>query len=107
MPSPTAVQIALSREEREVLEGWARRRTTANALAMRSRIVLGAAAGESNTEIAARVGVHRNTVGLWRRRFVEFRLDGLLDEPRPGQPRKITDAQVDAVITKTLETAPK
>jgi transposase len=107
MPSPTAVQIELSREEREVLEGWARRRTTANALAMRSRIVLGAADGESNAEIAARVGVHRNTVGLWRRRFGEFRLDGLLDEPRPGQPRKITDAQVEQVITKTLESAPK
>jgi transposase len=107
MPSPTAVQIELSREEREVLEGWARRRTTANALAMRSRIVLGAADGQSNTEIAARGGVHRNTVGLWRRRFGEFRLDGLLDEPRPGQPRKITDAQVEQVITKTLESAPK
>ena len=69
--------------------------------------MLAAAGGESNTELAARLGVHRNTVSLWRRRFVEFRLDGLLDEPRPGQPRKITDAQVDEVITKTLESAPK
>jgi transposase len=107
MPNPVAVPIELSGDEREVLEGWARRRTTANALAMRSRIVLGAADGQSNTEIAARVGVHRNTVGLWRRRFVGFRLDGLLDEPRPGQPRKITDANVEEVITKTLESAPK
>jgi transposase len=107
MPNPVAVPIELSGDEQEVLEGWARRRTTANALAMRSRIVLGAADGQSNTEIAARVGVHRNTVGLWRRRFVEFRLDGLLDEPRPGQPRKITDANVEEVITKTLESAPK
>src|SRR5947209_3682454 len=107
MPSPTAVPIELSGEEREVLEGWTRRRTTAAALSLRARIVLAAAGGESNTELAARLRVHRNTVSLWRRRFLEFRLDGLLDEPRPGQPRKISDAQVDEVITKTLESAPK
>jgi transposase len=101
------VPIELSREEREVLEGWTRRRTTAAALSMRARIVLAAAGGESNTELAARLGLHRNTISLWRRRFMEFRLDGLLDEPRPGQPRKITDAQVEEVITKTLESAPK
>jgi len=107
MPSPTAVPIPLTPEEQGLLEGWTRRRTTAAALSLRARIVLGAAGGESNTEIARRLGVHRNTVSLWRRRFLEFRVDGLLDEPRPGQPRKITDAQVDAVITKTLESAPK
>ncbi|MDQ2894383.1 MAG: IS630 family transposase [Actinomycetota bacterium] len=107
MPSPTAVPIRLAAEERELLEAWTRRRRTAAALSMRSRIVLACAGGESNTEIAARLGVHRNTVALWRRRFWEFRVDGLLDEPQPGQPRKITDAQVDAVITKTLESAPK
>ena len=107
MPSPTAVPIELSPEEREVLEGWTRRRTTAAALSSRARIVLAAAGGESNTALAARLGVHRNTVSLWRRRFLEFRLDGLLDEPRPGQPRKVSDAQVDEVITKTLESAPK
>src|SRR4051794_23781691 len=107
MPSPAAVEIALSGEERELLEAWTRRRKTANSLAMRSRIVLAAADGESNREIADRLGVHRNTVSTWRRRFAEFRLDGLLDEARPGQPRKITDAQVEAVITKTLESAPK
>ena len=107
MPSPIAVPIKLSREEREVLEGWTRRRTTASALSLRARIVLAAEAGENNTELAARLGVHRNTVSLWRRRFLEFRLDGLLDEPRPGQPRKITDAQVERVITKTLEAAPR
>jgi transposase-like protein len=73
------VRIELSREERELLEGWTRRRTTANALALRSRIVLSAAGEQSNTEIARRLGVHRNTVSLWRRRFIEFRLDGLLD----------------------------
>jgi transposase len=107
MPSPSAVEVVLSADERELLEGWARRRKTANALAMRSRIVLAAAGGESNAQIAARLGVHRNTVSTWRRRFVEFRVDGLLDEPRPGQPRKITDAKVEEVIAKTLESAPR
>jgi transposase len=107
MAGPVAVQIELSVEEREVLEAWARRQKTANALAMRSRIVLAAAAGESNTKIAEQLGVHRNTVGTWRRRFGESGLDGLLDEPRPGQPRKITDAKVEEVITKTLESVPK
>ena len=107
MPSPTAVPIELSREEREVLVGWTRRRTTAAALSQRARIVLAAAGGESNTALASRLGVHRNTVSLWRRRFLEFRLDGLLDEPRPGQPRKITDGQVEEVIARTLESAPK
>src|SRR4051795_76909 len=107
MPSPTAVPIELSGDEREVLEGWTRRRTTAAALSLRARIVLACAGGQSNTEIAARLGVHRNTVALGRRSFLEFRLDGLLDEPRPGQPRKITDAHVEEVITKTLESQPK
>ena len=106
MPSPTAVPIKLADDEREALEAWTRRRTSAAALSLRARIVLACAAGESNTEVAKRLGIHRNTVALWRRRFVEFRLDGLLDEPRPGQPRKITDAQVEEVITKTLESAP-
>src|ERR1700749_2980993 len=107
MPSPSAVPIELSRDERETLEGWTRRRRTAAALSLRARIVLAAASGESNTELGRRLGVHRNTVSLWRRRFLEFGLDGLLDEPRPGQPRKISDAQVDEVITKTLESAPR
>jgi len=101
------VPIELADDERAVLEGWTRRRTTAAALSLRARIVLACAAGESNTEIAARLGVHRNTVALWRRRFLEFGLDGLPDEPRPGQPRKITDAQVEEVITTTLERQPR
>ncbi len=107
MPSPTAVPIALTDEERATLEAWTRRRTSAAALSFRARIVLACAGGESNTVLAAGLGVHRNTVSLWRRRFLEFRLDGLLDEPRPGQPRKITDAQVEEVITKTLESTPR
>ncbi len=107
MPSPRAVEIVLGGEERELLEGWARRRTSAHGLATRSRIVLCAADGLGNGEIAARVGVHRNTARAWRARFAERRLEGLFDEPRPGQPRKISDAKVEEVIVKTLETAPK
>jgi transposase len=107
MPIPTAVAIELSDDERARLEGWSRRRTTAQALALRSRIVLAAADGLPNGEIAARLGVSRPTVTKWRNRFAELGLDGLSDEPRPGRPRTITDEQVEAVIVKTLETKPK
>ena len=99
--------IALTTDERAALDGWARRRTTAQALALRARIVLGAAEGESNTAIARRERVTKATVGKWRGRFLQKRLEGLLDEPRPGVPRTITDAQVEAVITATLETTPR
>jgi len=107
MPIPVAVVIALSDEERVRLEAWARRRTSAQALAQRSRIVLLAAQGLKNTEIAERLGVSRNMVMTWRARFAEQRLDGLLDEPRPGRPRTITDEKVEEVIVKTLESTPK
>src|ERR1700727_2662504 len=107
MPLPTAVEIVLSDEERAQLESWERRRTSAQALAERSRIVLAAAEGLKNTEIAERLGVHRGMVTKWRNRFAVDRLDGLCDEPRPGQPRKLTDQKIDEVITKTLESAPR
>ena len=107
MPSPAAAPIELTEDERRALEAWTRRRTSAAALSQRARIVLACAGGESNTEIGRRLGVHRNTVGLWRRRFLAHRLDGLLDEPRPGQPRRITDEKVEEVIAKTLESTPK
>jgi transposase len=107
MPIPVAVSIELSEEERAQLESWARRHTSAQALAQRSRIVLAAAEGLKNTEIAQRLGVHRTSVTKWRSRFSEHRLDGLLDEPRPGKPRTITDEQVEQVIVKTLESTPK
>jgi transposase len=107
MPSNTAVGIELSVQEHAQLEAWSRRRTSAQALAQRSRIVLAAAEGRTNTEIAERVGVSRNTAAMWRSRFAEHRLDGLVDEPRPGRPRTISDEQVDAVITKTLESEPR
>jgi transposase len=107
MPIPVAVSIELSEQERAQLESWARRHTSAQALAQRSRIVLAAAEGLKNTEIAARLGVHRGSVTKWRLRFSEHRLDGLLDEPRPGKPRTITDEQVEQVIVKTLESTPE
>jgi transposase len=86
-----------------VLEGWARRRKTAQALALRSRIVLACAEGGSNTDVAAGLGISRATVAKWRSRFSVARLEGLGDEPRPGAPRTITDEQVELVITRTLE----
>jgi transposase len=106
MPSPVAVAIELTDAERAQLEAWARRRTSAQALAQRSRIVLLAADGLKNTEIAGRLGISRNMVMTWRLRFAAQRLDGLLDEPRPGRPRTVTDEQVEEVIVKTLETTP-
>ncbi len=107
MPSSFAVPIELAESEREQLESWSRRHTSAQALALRSRIVLAAAGGASNTEIGRRLAIKTDTARKWRNRFAADRLDGLLDEPRPGQPRKITDAQVEEVITRTLETMPK
>ena len=107
MPSPLPVPIELTVEERAQLEAWERRRSSAQALALRSRIVLAAAEGPNNTEIAGRLGVAVSSVRKWRNRFAQQRLDGLTDEPRPGQPRKITDEQVDEVIVKTLETVPR
>src|SRR5512133_4762 len=107
MPTPVAVAIELTDEERAQLESWARRRTSAQAIAQRSRIVLLAAEGLKNTEIAARLEIDHATVRKWRNRFGELRLDGLLDEPRPGRPRTITDEQVEEVIVRTLETTPK
>jgi len=107
MSISVAVFIELSEEERAQLESWARRRTSAQALAQRCRIVLLAAEGLNNTEIAERLGVHRPMVRKWRSRFAEYRLDGLIDEPRPGKPRSITDEQVEEVIVKTLESTPK
>ena len=107
MPSNVAVTIVLSGHERAQLEAWSRRRTSAQALAQRSRIVLLAAEGLRNTEIAERLGVHRHMATKWRARFAEQRLDGLVDEPRPGRPRTVTDEQVEAVVVRTLETTPK
>lgn len=98
--------LILTGEEREALERWTRRPTTAQALAKRARIVLVSASGKSNTVVSAELGLTKQTVGKWRSRFVRRRLDGLLDEPRPGAPRSISDADVERVVALTLETTP-
>lgn len=102
-----STQIELSQSEREALEGFVRRRKTGRALAQRAAIVLACAAGKSSTEVAAQERVTRATVCKWRVRFAAARLEGLLDEPRPGTPRKITDQDVERVVTLTLETTPR
>lgn len=93
-------------EENNRLTEWTRRRKSAQALALRARIVLACAHGELNGEVARRLHVTLQTVGKWRQRFIDLRLDGLLDAPRPGQPRKIDDAKVEEVIARTLESKP-
>src|SRR2546427_6061828 len=102
---PTA-QVVLSDEEREVLERWARRPKSSQALALRCRIVLAAAAGERSQDIAAALSCSASTVGRWRGRFARRGLDGLHDEPRPGKPRSIADEDIERVIVKTLEEQP-
>src|SRR6476661_7749160 len=99
-------ELTLTDEERETLQRWARRAKSSQALAQRCRIVLGCAAGKSNKEGAAEVGVWPQTVCKWRQRFVEDRLNGLTDEPRPGAPRTIGDEQIEEVLVATLERQP-
>lgn len=102
-----AAAIDLTAIERRELESLASRRKTAQGLAQRARIVLLAAEGAENRDISLRVGAAPNTVGKWRRRFARLRVDGLLDEPRPGAPRQIGDDDVAEVIRQTLETTPR
>jgi transposase len=106
MASPKLEPLVLTGEERQVLEGWARRRKTAQALALRSRIVLACSDGAAVSAVAAELGISRATAGKWRSRFLESRLEGLSDEPRPGRPRTVTDEHVEKVITATLEQQP-
>lgn len=100
-------ELALSPPEREQLTRWARRAKSSQALALRSKIVLGCAEGTTNNEVATDLRCSSATVGKWRRRFVEHRLDGLLDEERSGRPPTITVDQVEDVIVATLESTPK
>ena len=102
-----ASAIDLSVDERVELTSLARRRSTAQALATRARIVLAASEGATNVLIAERLGVFKSTVGRWRERFALHRLDGLYDEPRPGTPRKIGDQAIAETIRLTLETLPQ
>src|SRR5271168_1732160 len=103
---PAAV-VTVTAEQRVELESWSRRPKTAQALAMRSRIVLLAAEGSINKSIARQLGTTPHTVGKWRRRFISAGCDGLLDEPRPGTSRKLSDNQVELVLARTLESQPK
>ena len=100
-------ELILSDAEREVLQNWARRPKSAQALALRARMILRCAEGLTNTQVAGLVQVRIATVGKWRQRFVERRLDGLLDEPRPGAPRKVSDADVERALAMTLESTPR
>lgn len=100
------VPLELSDAEREALGRFERRRKTAQQLALRSRIVLQSAEGLANREVAKQLRISENTVCKWRKRFIEKRLDGLLDEPRPGAPRKISDDMVERLVTTTLESTP-
>ncbi len=101
-----AVAIDLSVAERRELDDLARRRRTAQGLARRARIVLLAAEGLENKTIAAELGAAADTVGIWRRRFAERRLEGLYDEPRPGTPRRIGDDAIAETVRRTLEETP-
>lgn len=99
--------VTLTSDERATLERWTRRPTSAQALAMRARIVLASAAGKPILQVAREEDINWATARQWRRRFLRRRLDGLLDEPRPGAPRQITDADVERVVTLTLESTPR
>ena len=100
-------ELVLSDEEREQLLRWSRRAKSSQALALRSRIMLGCGAGLDNKTVAEQTHCSTNTVSKWRARFVESRLDGLVDEPRPGHPATITAERVEEVVVATLESTPK
>ena len=99
-------ELVLTSQERAQLLRWSRRAKSAQALALRSRIVLACADGADNKTVAARLGCAQATVGKWRARFVEHRLDGLSDEARPGRPATISVEQVEDVVVSTLESTP-
>lgn len=108
MPSPHAIPIILSDADRATLGSWVRRRKTGQALALRARIVLACAEpGATNSAVAHALGVSRPTVVTWRQRFAAYGPDGLLDAPRPGAPRQISDAAIERLISLTLETSPE
>jgi transposase len=98
--------LLLAKSEREALLAWTRQPGCPQTLALRARLILLCAGGMSNTETAAHLGLTCQTVGKWRQRFVEKRLDGLLDEPRPGTPKKLSEADVDRVLEMTMRPPP-
>ena len=104
---PQLRELKLTTQETDQLLEWTRRHKTSQALALRARIILACAEGQNNIEVAKTCRVIRQTVGKWRRRFLERRLDGLLDEPRPGAPRKLDDARIEQLIAATLNERPR
>jgi transposase len=104
---PQLRELKLTVQENNQLVEWTRRHKTSQALALRARIILACAQGVNNSEVAKRCRVMRQTVGKWRGRFLEWRLDGLLDEPRPGAPRKLDDARIEQLIATTLNERPR
>ncbi len=98
--------LEIAGEDGDKLSMIARRPKSSQSMAMRARIVLTCQDGMSNSDVARKLNITPATVGKWRERFREFGLDGLLDEPRVGAPRKISDRQVEEVVTKTLESMP-
>lgn len=107
MRGRSLVPLEVSDADRATLERWIRRPKTAQALAQRARIILSCAEYQSNGVVAEQLGVTRQTVGKWRSRFLRAGVDGLLDEPRPGAPRSLSDDDVEKVITLTLESTPE
>jgi len=95
---PRKKHLVLNEQDRNILERWTRRAKTAQALALRARIVLACAGGDSDVAVAKRLNTTRETVGKWRRRFLERGLDGLHDEPRPGAPRTIGDDKIEEIM---------
>jgi transposase len=108
MPRGRALaELTLSAQENNELVQWRRRSKTSQALALRARIILACADGSSNSEVARALHITKQTVGKWRSRFIAQRLDGLLDEPRPGAPRKLDDARIEELIATTLNERPR
>lgn len=101
------VELELTPDERSELERLSRRARSNRHLGLRAKLILASASGMSDVAVAAKHRVNNKTVGTWRKRFAESRLEGLYDEPRVGGPRKITDEQVEAIVVRTLETTPK
>ncbi len=104
---PTRVSPQISDPQRQELNRWLRRQKTSQALALRARILLQSAQGRSDQQVADSLPTTRVTVGKWRRRFLEHGCDGLLDKPRSGAPRTVTDADGEQVVVRTLQTRPR
>ena len=101
------VPLSVTADQRSTLENWVRRPKTAQALALRAKIILACSTGKTSGEVASQARVRPQTVGKWRSRFLSKGLEGLLDEPRPGTPRRVSDVDVEKVLTTTLESLPR